>query len=100
MLSFLFGDVVENRVHASNDDAAAGVLSFRNADVRWFLSLNEVYLPDAARAAATRASRSLQFDGDDFEFSDAFTDLHTPTYDAVPGAIRTRPVGDRGCTGG
>lgn len=83
MLSFLFGDVVENRVHASNDDAAAGVLSFRNADVRWFLSINEAYLPESARAAGKRTYRSIQFDGEEFEFSEGFTDLHTRSYEAV-----------------
>lgn len=85
MLTFLFGDVQDSRVHASRDDAAAGVLSFRNADVRWFLSVNEAYLPDAARAANKRTYRSIQFDGDEFEFSEGFTDLHTRSYEAVLG---------------
>lgn len=85
MLTFLFGDVQGSRVHASRDDAAAGVLSFRNADVRWFLSVNEAYLPDAARAANKRTYRSIQFDGDEFEFSEGFTDLHTRSYEAVLG---------------
>lgn len=83
MLSFLFGDPQDSRVHLCSDDVAAGVLAYKNADVRWFLSVNAGYLPDAVRAAGKRTYRSIQFDGEEFEFSEGFTDLHTRSYEAI-----------------
>lgn len=80
MLGYLFGDVVESKVHASTEDTAAGLLRYARADVRWFLSINEAYLPDQARAAGKRTFRSIQVDGREIEFSEGFTDLHTRSY--------------------
>ena len=78
MLSFVFGDVAESRVTACRDDAASGTLTFANADVRWFLSVNAEFLPP--QAAGKRTYRSILVDGEEFEFSDGFTDLHTKSY--------------------
>lgn len=83
MLSFLFGDVQDSKVHVCTDDAAAGLLSYPNADVRWFLSVNADHLPDAAKQAGKRTYRSIRFDDEEFEFSDGFTDLHTRSYEAI-----------------
>lgn len=40
MLSWIFGDIQENTVHVHTHDRAAGYLGFKQARVRWFLSIN------------------------------------------------------------
>lgn len=80
MLTWIFGDVSRNIVHVHEHDRAAGYLEFRHARVRWFLSINYDTIPDAVRKEGKRTYRSLSIDGDAFEFSDGFTELHTESY--------------------
>ena len=47
---------------------------------RWFLSLNQKDLPEAAIKTGKRTFRSLAIDGRDVEFSNGFSDLHTAVY--------------------
>lgn len=83
MLSFVFGDTIDSDVTLCRDDAAAGTMRFANADVRWFLSVSADHLPDAAKAAGKRTFRNILVDGEAFEFSDGFTDLHTKSYEEI-----------------
>ncbi len=80
MLSWMFGERRGCVVHLHRPDVAAGVLELERARVRWFLSINPAHLPQAARAAGQRTYRTLEIDGEAFEFSEGFTDLHTRTY--------------------
>ena len=80
MLLWIFGDVVESDVSQLSDDSAAGRFRFPNASVRWFLSVNSSHLPEAASARGARTYRSIRLDGEEIEFSDGFTDLHTASY--------------------
>lgn len=80
MLQWVFGEVKENRVHVHTHDRAAGYLEFEKAKVRWFLSINEDTIPSNLRAKGKRTYRSINIDGDELEFSDGFTDLHTISY--------------------
>lgn len=114
MLSWVFGEVKENIVHVASHDRVSGFLQFKQATVRYFLSINEETLPDEIRKAGKRTYRLLEMDGEEIEFSDGFTDLHTESYrqilsgkgfplmDAMPSiqlvhAIRhTEPVGLKG----
>lgn len=83
MLNFVFGDTVESDVTLCRDDAAAGTMRFANADVRWFLSVNADHLPNSAVEAGKRTFRNIMVDGEAFEFSDGFTDLHTRSYEEI-----------------
>ena len=83
MLMWIFGPVQENIVHVHTHDRAAGYLELEHARVRWFLSINPDTLPDEARQKGQRTWRSLTLDGEEFEFSDGFTDLHTRSYQAI-----------------
>jgi len=83
MLSWIFGPVVENTVHVKEPDANAGYLRLANANVRWFLSVNEKYLPEQARSRGQRTFRSITVDGEELEFSRGFTDLHTRSYEHI-----------------
>ncbi len=58
----------------------AGVLELQNARVRWFLSIDADDLPQHCRDAGRHAFRSMTIDGQETEFSQGFTDLHTEVY--------------------
>ena len=80
MLSWIFGDVVENIVHHSDRYSVAGYLQLKQARVRWFLSLDYNNIPEKVRAAGQRTYRSILVEGEEMEFSDGFGDLHTEIY--------------------
>lgn len=80
MLTWIFGDVKENRVHMLRKDKAAGFLELENARVRWFLSIDYNDIPAQVKEKGQRTFRSITVDGDEIEFSGGFTDLHTVSY--------------------
>ena len=59
----------------------AGFLSLRDADVRWFLSVDPRDLPGGAVQGGRTTHRSITLDGKEIEFTDGFTDLHTRVYE-------------------
>jgi len=81
MLTWVFGDVLELQVDHHHADKAAGFLKLERADVRWALSIDGSDLPP--EAAGKRTFRSTLVDGQAFEFSDGFTDLHTACYEKI-----------------
>ncbi|MBX9853831.1 MAG: Gfo/Idh/MocA family oxidoreductase [Cytophagaceae bacterium] len=83
MLTWIFGKVKNNTVHISENDRAAGFLELERARVRWVLSINYDYLPENVKKEGKRTFRSLQMDGEELEFSDGFTDLHTKCYQEI-----------------
>lgn len=83
MLNFLFGEVKTNVVHLHTHDRAAGYLEFSKARVRWFLSINADTLPLKALEKGMRTYRSMTLEGEEIEFSDGFTDLHTVSYEHI-----------------
>lgn len=80
MLTWIFGDVVENVVHLHEHDRAAGFIKFRKARVRWFLSINYNTIPKEIKQKGVRTFRSISVDNEEFEFSGGFTELHTDSY--------------------
>jgi UDP-N-acetyl-2-amino-2-deoxyglucuronate dehydrogenase len=80
MLQWVYGPVQESRVHLRTESAAAGYLELDGARVRWFLSIDAEDLPSSARARGQRTFRSIRIGGDELEFSEGFTDLHTASY--------------------
>jgi UDP-N-acetyl-2-amino-2-deoxyglucuronate dehydrogenase len=83
MLSWIFGGVKTNIVHVHTHDRAAGLLEFDRAKVRWFLSINADTIPAELRAQGKRTYRSMNIEGEEIEFSDGFTDLHTTSYKEI-----------------
>jgi UDP-N-acetyl-2-amino-2-deoxyglucuronate dehydrogenase len=83
MLSWIFGDVQENRVHLKEKNKSAGYLEFKKARVRWFLSIDENDLPNEIKKSRQRTFRSITIDEDKLEFSQGFTDLHTISYQEI-----------------
>ena len=83
MLHFVYGALQENIVHLNTQTKAAGYLEYERARVRWFLSLDVNDVPEAERAQGKRTYRAVVADGEDIEFSDGFTELHTRIYEEV-----------------
>jgi UDP-N-acetyl-2-amino-2-deoxyglucuronate dehydrogenase len=83
MLLWVFGDVKENKVTAHTAQTASGQLELERANVNWMLSIDANTLPDEAKAAGKRTFRTLTIDGEGFEFSDGFTELHTKSYEEI-----------------
>jgi len=83
MLSWIFGEVTENIVHVKTPDANSGTLVLKNANVRWFLSVNYDYIPQDIKAQGQTTFRSITVDGDEIEFSGGFKDLHTISYEEI-----------------
>lgn len=83
MLHFVFGALQDTRVHVRDQMRAGGYLEYERARVRWFLSLDIDDLPALARSAGKRTYRSITVGGEEIEFSDGFTDLHTRSYEQI-----------------
>jgi UDP-N-acetyl-2-amino-2-deoxyglucuronate dehydrogenase len=80
MLLWVFGDIRESTVHIRRPDCAAGTLLLERARVRWFLSIDASHLPEGPRLSGQRTYRSIAVSGEQIEFSEGFTDLHTESY--------------------
>lgn len=78
MLLWVFGDVQSWTRDAGSESAVKGTLELDRATVRWFLSIDASDLPEMA--GSSRTFRSLTLDGEEFEFSGGFGDLHTAVY--------------------
>jgi UDP-N-acetyl-2-amino-2-deoxyglucuronate dehydrogenase len=80
LLLWLYGESQSFEIKQSDENKAAGKLILRDADVNWFLSIDKNDLPDEAVQNKKISYRSLIADGEQIEFSDGFTDLHTEVY--------------------
>lgn len=83
MLCWIFGEVQENIVHLKKADANAGSLKLKNANVRWFLSVNIDYIPEEIKSRGLTTYRSITVDKEEIEFSGGFADLHTRSYEEI-----------------
>ena len=83
LLVWLFGVVVDCRVHISGGRRMAGFLALERAKVRWFLSVDRADLPFVPEPGKKTTFRSITVDGAEVEFSEGFGDLHTRVYDEI-----------------
>lgn len=79
MLHFVFGQLQANVVHHNGEAKAAGYLEYERARVRWFLSIDANDLPAEVKGKKT-TFRNIDISGEQLEFSEGFTDLHTVSY--------------------
>lgn len=82
MLAYVFGPLQSQTASLRQPERAGGMLSYEKADVRWFLSVDANDLPDAVKGKKT-TYRSITLDGEEVEFSEGFTDLHTRSYEEI-----------------
>ena len=83
LLIWLFGSVRDSEVHLSESGRMGGQIELERASIRWFLSTDRNDLPASATAASRTTFRSITVDGEEIEFTDGFTDLHTRVYEEV-----------------
>lgn len=85
MLIWVFGNVKNIEVSKLNEYTGVGDLELERAHVQWNLSINYDNVPAELRAKGKRTYRSLLLEGEEIEFSDGFTDLHTRSYEQILG---------------
>ena len=84
LLLWLFGPVRQcGGAPARAASAPAGTLELRARACRWFLSAEPSDLPFAPEPGVRTTFRSITVDGEEVEFSDGFTDLHTRVYEEM-----------------
>jgi predicted dehydrogenase len=80
MLLWIFGAHRATEVHLSESKRESGVLELERARVRWFLSIDRGDLPGGAASGPRATFRSVTVDGQEVEFFEGFSDLHTESY--------------------
>jgi UDP-N-acetyl-2-amino-2-deoxyglucuronate dehydrogenase len=80
MLTWIFGPVISQEVHLSEDKKMGGFMELENAKVKWFLSLDRHDLPKE-NLEGNKPFRIIKIDNEELEFSTGFTDLHTKVYE-------------------
>lgn len=83
MLTWIFGNERKNILHLSEFNKASGVLELEKANVKWFLSIDRNDLPSNLISDKPITYRSVKVNGEEFEFSEGFTDLHTASYSEI-----------------
>jgi UDP-N-acetyl-2-amino-2-deoxyglucuronate dehydrogenase len=83
LLMWFFGKVEKHEAHLSQADKMAGYLELERARVRWFLSLDYQDLPETTQQKGGFAYRSMAVEGEEMEFSEGFTGLHTRVYEDI-----------------
>lgn len=80
LLLWLFGPVEDIRLYHADDSRMSGFIELEHARVRWFLSVEASDLPYPVQLGGKTTYRSITVDGQEIEFSEGFTDLHTQVY--------------------
>lgn len=83
MLTWVFGNVKQINVHEHSSDTASGFMQLEKARVNWALSINYEQIPDKIKIQGKRTFRTLKMEGEEIEFSDGFTELHTNSYKEI-----------------
>jgi UDP-N-acetyl-2-amino-2-deoxyglucuronate dehydrogenase len=85
MLIWMFGEVQKNHLFLRESNKAAGFMELKNANVRWYLSIDPEDLPkpDKTDEKPSPTHRSITIDGKELEFTNGFTDLHTKIYEDI-----------------
>ena len=78
MLIWIFGPVVNSEVYFSEPKKMSGFLELKRANVSWFLStdINDLQ-------SSSQSIRKIIVDGEEIDFTNGFTDLHTKVYEDI-----------------
>lgn len=83
MLIWVFGHPAKTEVHYKSERTAAGFLQFENAEVKWFMSIDDKYLMMTDDDQYSRTYRSLKVNEKVIDFTRGFEDLHTKSYQSI-----------------
>lgn len=81
ILLWIFGDVIDYKLHLYSHDRSSGILVTKNARIRWFLSINSSTIPK--EISNNNTYRSIKINNKELEFSNYFTELHTLSYQEI-----------------
>ena len=81
LLLWLFGSVGDCRVYLAEPKRMAGFVELQHARVKWLLSIDGADLPFKPEPGVRTTYRSITVDGEEIEFTDGFTGLHTRVYE-------------------
>ena len=80
MLTWIFGEASDVKVEHKDDLREKGSVRLKKAMVNWELTIDRTRLPADAVKAGKTTFRSIKIDGEEFEFSEGFTELHKRVY--------------------
>ncbi|NUN06095.1 MAG: Gfo/Idh/MocA family oxidoreductase [Bdellovibrio sp.] len=80
MLTWIFGEPEAVTVVDYSPSLESGTLKLKKADVKWSLTIDRSRLPVSAVDSGKTTFRSIKIDGEEFEFSEGFTELHKRVY--------------------
>lgn len=83
MLTWIFGELKSVKIQERTSALESGVVELEKASVNWKLSVDRSELPKAAVEAGKTTFRSITIDGEEFEFSEGFTELHNKVYQEI-----------------
>ena len=78
MLIWIFGSVVNSEVYFSKPTKMSGFLELKNANIKWYLSIDVNDLQSGSHPI-----RRITIDGEEFDFSSGFSNLHTKVYENI-----------------
>lgn len=80
LLIWLFGKPVNQKTLLYKSNKMKGELELELANVDWYLSIDKADLPSDVKKNGRATYRSIKIDGEEIEFTDGFTELHTEVY--------------------
>lgn len=80
LLMWIFGETLSNQIYLREINKASGFMELKNANVRWYLSIDKNDLPKEIIKKNQSTFRSIKIDDEEIEFTEGFTDLHTEVY--------------------
>jgi len=80
LLMWIFGETLSNQIYLREINKASGFMELKNANVRWYLSIDKNDLPNDVIKKNQSTFRSIKIDNEEIEFTEGFTDLHTEVY--------------------
>lgn len=83
MLTWIFGSMKKVEIIEKTPSVEKGILELEKATVRWMLSVDKKFLPEEVLKSGKTTFRSIKIDGQEFEFSDGFTELHNTVYKEI-----------------
>ena len=83
MLHFIFGKLKKSKIFLNTDTKQSGFLELEKANIRWFLSIDNMDIPKNIRENGKTTYRSIKINNQEIEFSDGFKDLHIKSYKEI-----------------
>jgi UDP-N-acetyl-2-amino-2-deoxyglucuronate dehydrogenase len=83
MLTWIFGNLKKVEIIEKTPFMEKGYVELEKAKVNWMLSVDKNLLPPNAITSGKTTFRSIKIDGEEFEFSEGFTELHNTVYKEI-----------------